>query len=417
MFLPVGDSIADLTAENHAVAFAVNVLQPDDKTSESVYRMARATDVHSFTDALRNFHAPQQNIVYADTNGEIGFYAPARVPIRKSGDGTVPVPGWTGEYDWVDWIPFEELPNTLNPRSGALINANNKIVSDSYPHLIAARWRSPHRANRITQLVASGNNNDLNTTKTAQMDQVSLMAREMTPILLSQVPKQMRATDPMLSALSAWDGDMRSDRAEPLLLVLWMEKTKERLAKDELEDTYPRFRGVRAEFIREVIKVNTTWCDNIQTDELENCETQITAAWTDVKDWLSKEGLSEIADIKWGDYHAATFSHLLFGNLPLVSDLGKMKIANGGGAYTINVGSHAPSDARVPFRQGHGPAVRSIFDLGDRSQSLFTMAGGQSGHLASPQYDDLLESWRDGRYFNAPTLESAENRLILRPAR
>ena len=415
--LPVGDSVADLTAENHAVALAVNVLQPADKTPEAVYRMARATDIHSFTEALRDFHAPQQNFVYADANGEIGFYSPARVPVRKSGDGTVPVPGWTGEYDWMGWIPFEELPNTLNPPSGALINANNKIVHDSYPHLIAARWRSPHRANRITQLIYEGSSNDLDSTQNAQMDQVSLMAQEMTPLLLSHMSEELRSTDPMLSALAEWDGDMRHDIAEPLLLVLWMENVKKRLAKDEMEDAFPRFRGIRAEFIREVLRVNTDWCDDIQTDELETCEKQITSAWADVKAWLDNEGLSESEDFNWGDYHAATFSHLLFGNLPLVSDIGKLRIANGGGAYTVNVGTHRSSDANIPFRQGHGPAVRSIFDLGDRTRSLFTLAGGQSGHLASPHYDDLLISWREGRYFNAPTLESAENRLILRPAR
>ena len=137
----------------------------------------------------------------------------------------------------------------------------------------------------------------------------------------------------------------------------------------------------------------------------------------DAKLWVSNQGVSDISKLKWGDYHFATFNHLLFGNLPLVSGLGKMVVSNGGDNYTINVGSHASSQAPVPFRQGHGPAFRAVFDLGERGKSRFSMAGGQSGHLASPHYDDLLESWRDGVYFAAPTEETAVNRLILAPAR
>ena len=415
--LPVGRSVPELTADNRVVALAVNVLQPNDTTPEAVYRMARATDVHTFTSSLRMFHAPQQNIVFADKNGEIGFYSPARVPIRKSGDGTVPVPGWTGEYDWLGWIPFEDLPNTLNPESGALINANNKIVTDDYPYLIAARWRAPYRANRIAELMNRTERVDLNAVREAQLDQVSLMAQEIAPLLLSHMTEDVRSNDPLLASLDNWSGEMDRGSAEPLLLILWTEKLKAKLAQDELEDTYRYFSGVRAEFVRTILVDNTHWCDDVNTSDTETCDQQVAAAWEDVKSWISTQEDSETTALEWGDYHFATFDHLLFGNLPLISGLGKMAVANGGDNYTINVGSHASSAARVPFRQGHGPAFRAVFDLGDRAQSRFAMAGGQSGHLASPHYDDLLLSWRDGEYFAAPTEKTAVNRLILTPRR
>ena len=126
--LSVEKSIPELSESDKVVALAVNVLQPNDKTAEGAYRMARAKSVYDFANALRMFHAPQQNFVFADSNNEIGFFAPGRVPIRKSGDGTVPVPGWQGEYDWNGWIPYDELPQVFNPQSGILINANNKII-------------------------------------------------------------------------------------------------------------------------------------------------------------------------------------------------------------------------------------------------------------------------------------------------
>ncbi len=413
--LPIGRSVPEFTAENRAVALAVNVLQPNDKTPEALYRMARATDVHTFTDALRMFHAPQQNIVFADTNGEIGFYSPARVPIRKSGDGTVPVPGWTGDYDWIGWIPFEELPQTLNPASGVLINANNKIVTDDYPYLIAARWRVPYRANRIAKLVNQTDLADLDSMAETQLDQVSLVAREITPLLLQHISADLRGSDPLLARLENWDGTMDRQRLEPLLLILWLEKLKAALIEDELEEVYRYFSGVRAEFIRTSLTESTHWCDDVTTSGAETCDQQVAAAWDRVRNWVDAQGVDDPSTLTWGRYHFATFDHVLFGNLPVVSNLGKMSVPNGGDNYTINVGSHASSGARVPFRQGHGPAFRAVFDLGDRSLSRFAMAGGQSGHLASPHYDDLLMSWRDGQYFSAPTAETTVNRLKLTP--
>ena len=415
--LPVGRSVPELTTNNRAVALAVNVLQPDDKTPEAFYRMARATDVHVFADALRMFHAPQQNIVFADSSGEIGFFAPARVPIRKSGDGTVPVPGWTGEYDWTGWIPFEELPQTFNPASGVLVNANNKIVADDYLYLIAARWRAPYRANRITELMDCATLADLDSVAETQLDQVSFVAREMAPLLLSHMREDVRGSDLLLAQLASWDGTMDRQRSEPLLLILWMENLKSALAEDELEEVYRYFSGVRAEFVRAILTENTHWCDDVTTSDVESCDQRVATAWGRVHDWLETQGVDDHSTLTWGDYHFAAFDHLLFGNMPVISGLGKMSVSNGGDNYTINVGSHASSTARVPFRQGHGPAFRAIFDLGDRSLSRFAMAGGQSGHLASPHYDDLLISWRDGQYFKAPTEKTAVNRLKLTPAR
>ncbi len=415
--LPVERSVPELTAENHAVALAVNVLQPNDTTAEAIYRVARAANIQEFHEALRLYKAPQQNIVFADDSGGIGYMSPARVPIRKNGDGTVPVPGWTGEFDWMGWIPFEELPQSLNPESGQLVNANNKIVPDDYPHLIAARWRAPYRANRIADLIAANDTATLDNVAQTQIDQVSLMARDLKPLLMELMPPDKIENDPLLSAMLRWNGEMDRARMEPLIFLLWMEKAKTALAADELDETFQYFSGVNAEFIRTILTENQHWCDDVLTETFETCSTQIGNAWDEVAAWVEQQNATDPTSLKWGDYHFATFNHLLFGNLPLVSGIGRMRVSNGGDNYTINVGSHAASTSRLPFRQGHGPAFRAVFDLGDRSLSRFAMAGGQSGHLASPHYDDLLISWRDGRYFAAPTPETAVNRLILSPAK
>ena len=109
----------------------------------------------SFARHSSSFVAPQQNIVFADTSGEIGFIAPGRIPIRRSGNGWLPMPGWTGEYDWTGFIPFAELPQGSNPASGHFVSANNKIVPDSYPYFLSRDWDLPNRAERIDELLAA----------------------------------------------------------------------------------------------------------------------------------------------------------------------------------------------------------------------------------------------------------------------
>jgi len=131
-----------LTGQDHVVALAATYLEPKDRTAEAFYNVARAGNWEAFRTALRSFAAPQQNFLFADTGGEIGFIAPGRVPIRRGGFGTVPSLGWTGETDWLGFIPFDELPAVRRPDSGHIVNANNRIVGPSYPYFVSSNRRS-----------------------------------------------------------------------------------------------------------------------------------------------------------------------------------------------------------------------------------------------------------------------------------
>ena len=118
--------------EGHVISLAFTGLSDRDTTAEALWRLNRAPDWEGFKAALRLIQAPQQNIVYADVQGNIGFYTPGLVPIRRKGDGSVPVPGWTDEYAWTGAIPFEELPQAFNPPGGRIVNANNRVVGPDY---------------------------------------------------------------------------------------------------------------------------------------------------------------------------------------------------------------------------------------------------------------------------------------------
>ena len=144
----------DLIPEPYLLALSAALLAPEDRTAEAVYLINHATDAARFIEGIAKFHAPHQNMMFADRSGAIGYYSPGRVPMRKAGNGLVPAPGWDGSHDWSGWIPFEELPR-VTAGAEILINANNKMVGDTYTHLIAAQWPDSYRAKRIADVLAA----------------------------------------------------------------------------------------------------------------------------------------------------------------------------------------------------------------------------------------------------------------------
>ncbi|MGH6893764.1 MAG: penicillin acylase family protein, partial [Dongiaceae bacterium] len=237
---------ADLAGTGHVVALAWPALRPDDATAEAVLRMNRARNWTEFTTALRNFHSPQQNIFYADRDGHIGMIAPARVPIRAAGDGRMPVEGWSGAYDWTGFIPFEELPQRFDPPSGKIVNANNRIVPNGYPYLIAAEWEAPYRAHSIEEALDRGFGDTAEESRALQHSILSLAARELVPLMTDFAPGDERQRN-ALRLLRAWDFQMRQEAPEPLIFDAWLIALTEAIFADELGEAFDAFLGWRAE--------------------------------------------------------------------------------------------------------------------------------------------------------------------------
>ncbi len=149
--LPEDSPLANTkAAAGHVLALAFTGLSDKDTGSEAIYRLNRARDWKGFVNALRFHQAPQLNFVFADTGGTIGFISPGLVPVRARGNGSLPVPGWSGLWEWTGTVPFESLPQAVNPPSGRFVNANNAPVGPDYPRFLAARWPEPVRARAST---------------------------------------------------------------------------------------------------------------------------------------------------------------------------------------------------------------------------------------------------------------------------
>ncbi|MCH8809499.1 MAG: penicillin acylase family protein, partial [Proteobacteria bacterium] len=268
---------ADAVGPNEVLALAWPALRPDDRTAEALYGINRARDWDGFRAALRNFHSPQQNIVYADTGGTIAFIAPGRVPIRKRGDGRAPVPGWSGEFDWTGFIPFDELPMTVNPAPGRIVAANNKIVPDDYPYLITADWADHYRAERINEMLDSSHPGTLEGSRAMQQDIVSLGVRELLPLLLEARPD----TDEgrlALTVLGEWDGRMDREQAAPLVFFSWIRELNRVLLSDELGEAFANFQYPKMDLLARILTDDQIWCDDIGTEAREDCAAQLATA-------------------------------------------------------------------------------------------------------------------------------------------
>jgi penicillin G amidase len=404
---------------DQVLALSWTALAKDDVSLEALLDLGAARDWPTFVAAARGNGTPQQNVVYADTAGHIGFIAPGRVPIRGKGDGRWPVPGWTGEFDWQGMIPFEQLPRRLDPPDGAFVNANNRIVPDGYPYLLTADWDPPHRARRIVEALGD-DRHDMESFARLQADQLSLLARDLLPLMRETAP-QSEAGAAVLARLAAWDDVMRADAAEPLIFAAWYRELSRKIYADELGDLFYAYWGVRPQFMEHVLRRRPAWCDDVGTAAIETCAMQAADALELALAELRRRFGSDPADWRWGEAHPARMLHPVFKDQPVLGRLFAIEHPSGGDNVTVNVGHYRPADEADPFASVHAASYRGLFDLQALERSRFIASTGQSGHPLSTHYRDLSELWARGQTI-AMTIESevygedAIGRLTLAPA-
>ena len=408
----ISDAFADaaeVAPEGHVMAFAWTALRDDDLTLQAGLRMATARNWNDFTIALRDFHAPQQNIVYADVYGNIGMYVPGLVPIRKDGNqvmGMMPVPGWLATYDWDGFVPYDELPQIFNPPSGVIFTANHKIVEDDYPYFLTFEWESPYRARRIGELLAARPKHSVESFKALQNDVVSVMARDFLPLLLAPEPASERAAQAH-AMLASWDGAMAAEAPEPLIFAAWMRELTRLVYADELGPMFDDYWALRALFTYNVLTTQPHWCESAATEGVETCEGLIAEALERALADLDERFGASPERWRWGEAHYALNSHRPFGRIPIVRRLFDIRLPAPGGEYTVNRGGHRIKNDRAPFADVHGPSLRAIYTLDDLERSLFVYSTGQSGNVLAANYDNLAERWRNGEYVPMITARGA----------
>ena len=189
----VNADLANFAGPDKAVALAFTGLGDRDTTGEAIMRVNSARNWGEFLDALRLYQTPTQNLVFADVGGDIGFLNPGLVPLRKSGDGSTPVDGASGAFDWTGTIPFDQWPQLHNPETGFAFNANNANFPDDHKPSFGQDWEENFRARRIQQFFDAIDKHSLETSAAMQADHLSLDVRDLQPFIATIAPSDERA--------------------------------------------------------------------------------------------------------------------------------------------------------------------------------------------------------------------------------
>ena len=379
------------------------------------YGLNHARNWNEFNTALLSFTAPTQNIVYADVNGHIGYHAAGIVPIRRSGDGSVPYDGATDAGDWVDYIPIAKLPNVYDPPSGMIVTANQRIVGTDYPYHLTYSWAQPYRARRIYDLLSEKPKLTTEDFRRILGDVYSIAGvqfakdavRTLRPTLKAEDDK-LRAT---LDAFEKWDGRVNAE-SNPALLAAQMrlvfrskilagalgpdlvknfqwsnfDTTLDRIIKDQPADWLPKEFG--------------SYADLMRASYQEAVATLTRTLGADESKWV------------WGEFAKARFPHSL-GSAPLIGTQFTIPPfpQNGTGGLigaTVNVGAAV--------------SMRFIADPSDWDKTQQGIALGESGLPKSPYWSDQLADWRavtprEFPFSAAAIAKATKETLVLEPAK
>ena len=386
------------------------------------FALDRARDRAQLLAALRDFNAPDQNVVFADRAGHIGFVAPALVPVRRPDNeamGRVPVPGWEAKYDWQGFIPHEKLPALFDPPGGRIVTANQKITPPGYKPFISADWYPPYRAQRIEELLAARTKHSIASFEAMQADALSHLARELLPIARAAKPATP-AGRAAQALLAGWDGTMAADAAAPLAFSGWYRELTRLVYADELGALFAESWDLRASFMMSVMKGEhgeARWCDDVRTPMHETCALQAARAFDLAATNLARRFGSQ-DHWRWGEAHRAAGSHHPFGAVPLLARLFDITPETSGDAYSVNVGRYQIRDRDQPYANRHAPSLRAIYDLADLDRSVFMQSTGQSGNVLSPWYANFAQRWAKVQYITIPTRRAAieaAHTLVLQP--
>ncbi|GGK81627.1 penicillin acylase family protein [Ornithinimicrobium pekingense] len=422
------------TSNDYEVALAWTALQPG-RTAEAVFAINAATDWESFRDGARHFAVPSQNLLYADTEGNIGYQAPGQVPLRRSAThgtppGYLPAPGWDEAYAWQGFVDFEDLPSVLNPEDGVIVAANQAVVRGSTPFLTSEPdkgYRSTRILDLLTEQIEAGTPITVDAMTQLQLDDHNAFAEVLVPYLLridlgndfyTEAQELLREWD-----LTAPAGGDQSAAAAYFYAVY--DNLLEMVFDDELPPDLGATGNSRSMLLVEELlrSPDSAWWDDRRTPGvLESRDEVIRTAMIQARNDLTSTLSKDPADWSWGQLHQVTLEHeVLSGDAvpDVVSGIfGQQPIPVGGGSALVNAFNwDASADT---FAVTAGPSMRMVVDLADLDASRWVNQTGTSGHPFHPNWKDQTQAWVDGQTYpwaftGAAVEEAAESSLTLVP--
>ena len=391
-----------IKGETRTLALKTVALEPAHQV-KAMMQVMMAQNWDEFRAALREWPFPSLNFAYADVDGNIGYQLAGLVPMRGKGHGVVPSPGWSEDYDWKGFVPFDELPYAYNPETHWVASANNKIADDDYPHFLSVENADGFRQKRIVEMLEAKEKHSAADFAAMQVDQMSLSAKELVPLITALAPEDewcRRA----ITFLKAWDYRLAPDSVAACVYEVFFTHMVRRTLEQKLGSWSDFFMGKGIHMLRPhtlFFFASHSW---LMEKMLERPQ------WFDGKSWSQamEEALEsavgelrsllgdEVSRWQWGRLHKQRFAHILGEVRGLDRVFNRGSVPLGGDMNTVWQASYAPY---------HGYDVnsftaswRQIIDLADFNNSRATLPSGESGHPGSRHYADMTAMWRRGEY-------------------
>ena len=396
-----------------------------DGTRAPFFEVNSAQNWEQFLGAFSSFDAPGQNVVFADVDGNIGYHATGKIPIRASGDGSLPENGSDNSHEWTGYIPFEKLPSLFNPPSGIIATANSRITPDGYRYSISTGWEAPWRSARIYRVLESGkkfSSADMLALQTDIFSEADRYFAERFVYGVAHAKTKSPRTQQAAEIMRGWDGRMTADSAAPTIAY----QARVELTRLLLEPKLGAVPADRKQANAALSWKTYTW--GMQSVWLENVvhhqpERWLPSAYGSYDDLLAAavdaavsgppdsrdHAPEDLAAWKWGDFRPVEIRHPILGRMPLLQRWSGPGVqAQSGSSYTVKAVSRT-----------HGPSERLTVDMADLDQTTLNLVTGEAGNFLSPYYMDQWKAWYEGYTFKLPfsekaVAESKRHELVMR---
>jgi penicillin amidase len=418
----------------YEISLQWTALQPG-RTADAVFEMNRAKTPADMKAAAAKFEVPAQNIVFATTDGHIGYQAPGKIPVRASvpgaveSDGAWPRPGWDPRYDWTGYVAPDQMPGVVDPKEGFIVASNQAVLPSGSGPFLTRDWDYGYRSERIRTLISGRISEGRKITAADmsefQMDQWSVFAETLVPVLVKvELPSGYDSDGQDL--LADWDDySMEPDSAAAAYFAAVWRNLLEITFNDELPPSMWPDGGSRWLAVIQGMLDNPNdpfWDDKSTVAVVESRDQVLTEALVSARQDLTVELGKDTSDWEWGTLHQLRLEHLVLGGsgvpAPLAAYMNPAPIKVGGGTSVVN--ATAWDAASGSFDVTSGPSMRMVVDLADLDASTWVVVTGASAHRASAHYDDQLEAWATGESFPWPSSPEAvtaaqQDELILTP--
>jgi penicillin amidase len=391
-----GPIISDLLPDETRKIALQWIIYDSRPMSTPVFDVNSAQNWEQFRKAFSQWFTPSQNVVYADVDGHIGYQAMGFVPVRASGDGTVPASGADGKHDWIGSVPFDELPSLYDPPSGIIATANGRITPDGYAHLLATQWYPPYRTERIYHVLESKpkfSPDDMLALQTDVTSEYDRFFADRFVYAIDHNPKASERAHKAADLMRGFDGRMAAASVAPTLETIARQYLWKLLLEAKLGNDWTNYEWSESPVALENIVHYQP--ERWLPPAYKNFDELLTAA---VEGAVSDpHAPADLTLWKYGNEFPVEINHPLFGAVPIINHwTGPGQLPQSGGAFTVK---------QVGRR--FGPSERMTVDFSDLDASHFNIVLGESGQLFSPYYMDQWDAWYNNKTFTLPYSDEA----------